>query len=118
KATLRALHEVLRARTVKPNATRAAAIAKGKAAWQQELAAEQRNADKPIHPARLLNEISRVAPRDTVFVTDVGWNKNGAGQQLVNRFPQSFITSGGLATMGFAPAAAIGGTRGAPHPAG
>src|SRR5207247_11458233 len=73
------------------------------------------NAGKPIHPARLLNEISRVAPEDTVFVTDVGWNKNGAGQQLVNRFPQSFITSGGLATMGFAPAAAIGAKIAAPH---
>src|SRR4029453_1735723 len=108
KATLRALHEVLRARTVKPNATRAAAIAKGKAAWQQELSAEQRNAGKPIHPARLLNEISRVAPEDTIFVTDVGWNKNGAGQQLVARRPQTFLTSGGMATMGFAPAAAIG----------
>ena len=36
-------------------------------AWQKELAAEQRNAAKPIHPARLLNEISRIAPSDTVF---------------------------------------------------
>jgi acetolactate synthase-1/2/3 large subunit len=48
-------------------------------------------------------------------VTDVGWNKNGAGQQLVTTLPQSFITSGGLATMGFSPAAAIGAKIAAPN---
>ena len=58
-----------------------------KDAWQSELAIEQHNAGKPIHPARLLNEISRIAPKDTIFVTDVGWNKNGAGQQLVTAEP-------------------------------
>ena len=55
------------------------------------------------------------APKDAIFVTDVGWNKNGAGQQLPVDAPQSFITSGGMATMGFAPAAAIGAKIGAPH---
>src|SRR5206468_8427070 len=54
-------------------------------------------------------------PRDVIAVTDVGWNKNGAGQQLPSVTPGSFITSGGLATMGFAPAAAIGAKLGAPH---
>jgi len=114
KATLAALHQALRARASTPDAARAAAIARGKAEWQRELAAEQRNPGKPIHPARLLNEISKVAPADTIFVTDVGWNKNGAGQQLVTLQPQRFITSGGMATMGFAPAAAIGAKIGAP----
>ena len=89
-------------------------MAKGKAEWQRELGAEQRNADKPIHPARLLNEISKVAPADTIFVTDVGWNKNGAGQQLVARYPRAFLSSGGMATMGFAPPAAIGAKIAAP----
>jgi acetolactate synthase-1/2/3 large subunit len=50
---------------------------------------------------------------DDVVVTDVGWNKNGAGQQLLMSKPRSFLTSGGLATMGFAPAAAIGAKLGA-----
>ena len=68
----------------------------------------------PIHPARLLMELSKAAPEDAIFVTDVGWNKNGAGQQLQALRPQSFITSGGMATMGFAPAAAIGAKLGAP----
>ena len=44
----------------------------------------------------------------------MGWNKNGAGQQLESKRPRSFITSGGMATMGFSPAAAIGAQIGAP----
>jgi len=115
KATLRDLAAALRRGTPRPSAERAADLQTRKAAWQRELSAEQRNAGKPIHPARLLNEISRVAPKDTVFVTDVGWNKNGAGQQLVTTLPQSFITSGGLATMGYSPAAAIGAKIAAPN---
>jgi acetolactate synthase-1/2/3 large subunit len=114
KLTLGELADALRARAVRPNAARLDQVALGKSEWQTELAKEQRNAGKPIHPARLLHEIARVSPTDTIFVTDVGWNKNGAGQQLVARRPQSFITSGGMATMGFAPAAAIGAKIGAP----
>jgi acetolactate synthase-1/2/3 large subunit len=82
--------------------------------WQSELTASQNDDGIPIHPARLLQEIARVAPDDAIYVTDVGWNKNGAGQQLPVSRPQSFITSGGLATMGFAPAAAIGAKLGQP----
>jgi acetolactate synthase-1/2/3 large subunit len=114
KATLRELDELLGVSPPKPDASRSAALAQGKAAWQKELAQEQRNGDQPIHPARLLNEISKAVSPDTIFVTDVGWNKNGAGQQLVTRQPQRFITSGGMATMGFAPAAAIGAKIAAP----
>jgi acetolactate synthase-1/2/3 large subunit len=114
RATLAALRDALQARRVAPAVGRAAAIARGKEEWQRELAREQRNPGKPIHPARLLHEIAKVAPADTIFVTDVGWNKNGAGQQLVARQPQTFLTSGGMATMGFAPAAAIGAKIGAP----
>jgi acetolactate synthase-1/2/3 large subunit len=82
--------------------------------WRAELTASQNDDGVPIHPARLLSEIARVAPADTIYVTDVGWNKNGAGQQLPVPAPQSFITSGGMATMGFAPAAAIGAKIGQP----
>jgi acetolactate synthase-1/2/3 large subunit len=89
-------------------------VAERKRAWREELKDSQDNADKPIHPARLLKELSLAAPDDVVFVTDVGWNKNGAGQQLEVKRPGAFITSGGMATMGFSPAAAIGAKLGAP----
>jgi len=83
--------------------------------WRDELAPSQSDNGKPIHPARLLSELSKVLQPDDIIVTDVGWNKNGAGQQLPVSKPRSFITSGGLATMGFAPAAAIGAKIGAPE---
>jgi acetolactate synthase-1/2/3 large subunit len=86
-----------------------------KQAWDEELVASQTNDDKPIHPARLLSELSKAAPEDAIYVTDVGWNKNGAGQQLKCSKPGTFITAGGMATMGFSPAAAIGAKIAAPN---
>lgn len=94
---------------------RIAELQRRKQEWNEELAGSQRDDGKPIHPARLLAELAKVVPQDAIFVTDVGWNKNGAGQQLRVCGPASFITSGGMATMGFAPPAAIGAKLGAPN---
>ncbi len=114
--TLREL--VARLRGEKPLAATASArrieLDRLKREWEAELVASQTNEDKPIHPARLLAELSKAAPEDAIFVTDVGWNKNGAGQQLMCSLPGTFITSGGMATMGFSPAAAIGAKIGVP----
>jgi len=82
--------------------------------WLNELAEVQSDAGVPIHPARVLRALNESLPEDAIVVTDVGWNKNGAGQQLMARRPLSYITSGGLATMGFSPAAAIGAKLGSP----
>jgi acetolactate synthase-1/2/3 large subunit len=117
KATLRALAERLRA-TPRPAAVvraQADTVAGRQRAWLAELVESQHDSGTPIHPARLLRELSEAAPDDAIFVTDVGWNKNGAGQQLQVRRPRSFITSGGMATMGFSPGAAIGAKLGAPE---
>jgi acetolactate synthase-1/2/3 large subunit len=97
-----------------PAGGRIAQVQKLKKSWQAELAESQGDAGKPIHPARLLRELSDAAPANAIFVTDVGWNKNGAGQQLEVTARSSFLTSGGMATMGFSPAAAIGAKIGAP----
>jgi len=100
---------------IRENGLRRLELENRKQSWIQELSSDQLDDTKPIHPARLLYELSKAAPSDAVFVTDVGWNKNGAGQQLQCSQPGSFITSGGLATMGFAPAAAIGAKLGNPN---
>lgn len=114
RLTLAALADELRKTGLAPDAERSAAIARRKHDWQVEVSVTQADAGKPIHPARLIAEITKAAPADAIYVTDVGWNKNGAGQQLLVREPNSFITSGGMATMGFAPAAAIGAKMGLP----
>jgi acetolactate synthase-1/2/3 large subunit len=62
----------------------------------------------PMMPERILAEIREQLPRDAVITTDVGWNKNGVGQQFPIYTPGSVLTPGGFATMGFGPAAAIG----------
>lgn len=114
KLTLRALIEALKKSPPKADPAYAKVIASRKQDWQAEVGKTQAENGKPIHPARLLAEVIKAAPADAIFVTDVGWNKNGAGQQLQVVNPNSFLTSGGMATMGFAPAAAIGAKIGAP----
>jgi acetolactate synthase-1/2/3 large subunit len=116
KATLRALIDRLGNSPRSGTHTRAQLqdVTRRKRDWQAEVSESQSDAGTPIHPARLLRALSDAAPDDAIFVTDVGWNKNGAGQQLQTKRPRSFITSGGMATMGFSPGAAIGAKLGAP----
>ncbi len=62
----------------------------------------------PLRPERILNELRKALPEDGYVVTDVGWNKNGVAQQFPFQHAGSFITTSGLATMGFGPAAMLG----------
>ena len=71
--------------------------------------AEQWESDQyPLRPERILSELRKAVPEDGFIVTDVGWNKNGVGQQFAITVPGTFITPSGLATMGFGPAAVLG----------
>ena len=116
RATFKDLvHQLRSFRVAGDSQARMARLADERRAWEAQLKDSQQDNGRPIHPARLLHEISNLAPDDAIFVTDVGWNKNGAGQQLSVTKPGSFITSGGMATMGFAPGAAIGAKIGAPE---
>jgi acetolactate synthase I/II/III large subunit len=67
-----------------------------------------RNADFPLRPERILADVRMALPPDAVLVTDVGWNKNGVAQCYPLPAEGRFITPGGLSTMGFGPAAALG----------
>ena len=62
----------------------------------------------PMRPERILADVSAVLPRDAFITTDVGWNKNGVGQQFPIYEPGSILTPGGFATMGFGAPAALG----------
>ena len=71
--------------------------------------AHQRDSDQfPLRPERILAEVRKAVPENGFIVTDVGWNKNGVGQQFPITVPGTFITPSGLATMGFGPAAVLG----------
>lgn len=114
KATLQEFNKQLREGSKGPVRRSSSDLEQRKKKWQETLSDAQQDAAKPIHPARLLAELAKIIPDDAILVTDVGWNKNGAGQQISSRMPGAFITSGGMATMGFAPSAAIGAKIGAP----
>ena len=68
----------------------------------------------PMMPERILADCRTALPDDAYLVTDVGWNKNGVGQQFPIREPGTFLTPGGYATMGFGPPGAIGAKLAAP----
>jgi acetolactate synthase I/II/III large subunit len=62
----------------------------------------------PMRPERILADVRKVLPRDAFITTDVGWNKNGVGQQFPIYEPGTIFTPGGYATMGFGAPAAVG----------
>jgi acetolactate synthase-1/2/3 large subunit len=62
----------------------------------------------PMQPQRILEEVRQVLPKDAYITTDVGWNKNGVGQQFPIYEAGSILTPGGFATMGFGAPAALG----------
>ncbi len=64
--------------------------------------------EKGLDPRRILTELSQLAPRDMIIVTDVGQHQMWTGQYYPVDTPRSFITSGGLGTMGYGLPAAIG----------
>jgi acetolactate synthase-1/2/3 large subunit len=83
-------------------------IARGRAAFAANWS-HQRGSDQfPMRPERILAELRQAVPEDGFIVTDVGWNKNGVGQQFPITVPGTFITPSGLATMGFGPSAVLG----------
>lgn len=83
-------------------------IARGRNDFASNWAGQWTSDQFPLRPERILGELRQAAPADAFIVTDVGWNKNGVGQQFPINVPGAFITPSGLATMGFGPAAALG----------
>ncbi len=69
----------------------------------------------PMMPERILADVRAALPKDAIITTDVGWNKNGVGQQFDILTPNTILTPGGFATMGFGPPAAIGAKIAAPN---
>ncbi|MGI6253085.1 MAG: thiamine pyrophosphate-binding protein [Aminivibrio sp.] len=83
-------------------------IAEAKAAYFAGIADAQKSDQFPMRPERILADLREVLPRDGFVVADVGWNKNGVGQQFPIYEPGTFVAPGGLATMGYGPSAALG----------
>lgn len=61
-----------------------------------------------LNPYTLIKEVSKHTSDDTKIVTDVGQHQMWVAQYHEFKKPRTFITSGGLGTMGFGLGAAIG----------
>jgi acetolactate synthase I/II/III large subunit len=61
-----------------------------------------------LHAAHVINDLWRHTKGDALVVSDVGQNQMWAAQYYKHDRPNSYITSGGAGTMGFALPAAIG----------
>jgi len=64
--------------------------------------------DTVIQPQFVLEQVDRICAGKAIIVTDVGQHQMWATQFIHYRSPRSFISSGGLGTMGFGLPAAIG----------
>jgi len=67
-----------------------------------------------VQPKYLLEELSNVLDEKTVVTTEVGQNQIWAANFLKVKYPRTFITSGGLGTMGYGLPAAVGVSIGRP----
>ena len=110
KAALRVLNRV--ARTMAPKGVQRAELLAEMAANRKQFVAGNRKAMEsdayPMRPERILADVRAALPRDALITTDVGWNKNGVGQQFPILEPGTIFTPGGYATMGFGAPAALG----------
>jgi len=110
KQGLAALNRV--AKRMEPDGRRNESLRQEIAAYRAEFRAGNHAAEIsdqfPMRPERILADVRAVLPRDAIITTDVGWNKNGVGQQFPVYTPGSVLTPGGYATMGFGASAAIG----------
>lgn len=116
KAALHVLNRV--AKEMHPDGFRRPALVRKIADFRREFRAGNMGVATsnafPMMPERILADVRQALPEDAIITTDVGWNKNGVGQQFDILTPGSILTPGGFATMGFGPPAAIGAKLAAP----
>lgn len=69
----------------------------------------------PINPEYILEKLNEVTRGDAIIVTEVGQHQMWAGQFCTFKKPRTFLSSGGLGTMGFGTGAAMGAQVGMPN---
>lgn len=76
--------------------------------WQDELDYKPEDSSEVIKPHQLFMSLEKIIDSNTIISTDVGQHQMWASQYCGRTKPRSFLTSGGLGTMGFGYGAAIG----------
>jgi len=70
-----------------------------------------------LSPEKIINTVSSYAPEDSIIVTDVGQHQMWTALHYPLRKPRTFLSSGGLGTMGFGVGAAVGASMATGKPA-
>ncbi|MDD5614675.1 MAG: acetolactate synthase large subunit [Candidatus Methanoperedens sp.] len=98
---------------VKQEQTKTEAWNKKIDAWKKEFPLTYKK-DNFLRPQFVIEQISEVCP-DAIIVTEVGQNQMWAAQFFNYKNPRTFISSGGLGTMGYGFPAAMGVKVGKPE---
>jgi len=104
KKALQEIYKLLQAKIAKKERTTLMAKIKE---FKEQLE-EKANCKSELKPPRLMIEIRKLLPEDAIITTEVGQNQMWAAIYLKVYKPRTFISSGGLGTMGFGFPASLG----------
>ena len=82
--------------------------------WKKKYPLTYKTKGKKISPQYVVEQIYKVTKGDAIICTEVGQNQMWAAQYFQYTKPRTFISSGGLGTMGYGLPAAIGAKLGRP----
>ncbi len=85
------------------------------AAWKKERPLSYDQGDETIKPQYVIDKIYEATRGEAIVATDVGQHQMWAAQFYKFDRPRTFLTSGGLGTMGYGLPAAIGAQMAAPE---
>ncbi len=83
--------------------------------WKAKYPLTYQHSDTVIKPQYVVEQISELTKGDAIITTGVGQHQMWASLFYTFRHPRSFVTSGGLGTMGFGMPAGIGAQIGRPE---
>lgn len=84
------------------------------ASWKERMDYKPKDNDAVLRPHQLMKKIDELIGKNDIVATDVGQHQMWAAQFTGRSKPRTFLTSGGLGTMGFGYGAAIGAQVGEP----
>lgn len=102
------LKDMLKVVKAKAKKTRDNEWTKKIARYKKEFSPEMDYNDMPLKPQKIIKEMMNVLKADDIVVTEVGQCQMWAMHYLERSKPRTFISSGGLGTMGFGFPAAMG----------
>lgn len=79
-----------------------------KTEWRNFVTPYEKNEEVPLDPRRVLLDMRKYAPDDTILVADVGNNQAWAEQYWDTPRPKTHLSAGGFAAMGFGVCGVLG----------